>query len=57
MLTCTTKGRASMESIELGRTVAEFVRDPSPTLWNVCGSGDVLCSKVDENRNYALFGG
>ncbi|GER36288.1 transducin/WD40 repeat-like superfamily protein [Striga asiatica] len=57
LLTCTTKGRASMESLEFGRTVADFVRDSSPTVWNVCGSGDILCSKVDGKENYALFGG
>lgn len=46
-----------MESIELGKTQAEFVRDPSPTVWNVCGSGNTLFSKVDGNEDYALFGG
>ncbi|KAJ6748442.1 hypothetical protein OIU79_029534 [Salix purpurea] len=25
--------------------------------WKVCGSGNVLCSKVDGSENYAVFGG
>ncbi|KAL7099275.1 hypothetical protein ACP275_09G073100 [Erythranthe tilingii] len=57
LFTCTTKGHASMESVELGKTAAEFIRDPSPTVWDVCGSGNILCSKIDGNENYALFGG
>ncbi|KAK6148093.1 hypothetical protein DH2020_019005 [Rehmannia glutinosa] len=57
LLTCTTKGHATIESVEFGRAVADFVRDSSPTVWNVCGSGNILCSKVDESENYALFGG
>ncbi|KAL0425280.1 UNVERIFIED_CONTAM: WD repeat-containing protein 74 [Sesamum radiatum] len=57
LLTCTTKGHASMESIELGRSPADAIHDHSPTKWNVCASGNILCSKVDENENYALYGG
>ncbi|KAL6559695.1 hypothetical protein OROGR_004812 [Orobanche gracilis] len=57
LLTCTLKGHARMESIEFSETLADFTRDSSPTTWNVCGSGDILCSKVDETENYALFGG
>ncbi|XP_051152833.1 uncharacterized protein LOC127266591 [Andrographis paniculata] len=57
LLTCTNKGRASVESVKLGQTPAESVRDPSPTVWKVCGSGNILCSKVDDSENYALFGG
>ncbi|KAL6584407.1 hypothetical protein OROMI_003696 [Orobanche minor] len=57
LLTCTRRGHARMESIEFGKTLADFIRDSSPTTWNVCGSGDILCSKVDEEENYALFGG
>lgn len=57
LLASTSKGHAKMESIELGKTQAEFVRDPSPTVWNVCGSGNILFSKVDGNEDYALFGG
>ncbi|KAL0397246.1 UNVERIFIED_CONTAM: WD repeat-containing protein 74 [Sesamum calycinum] len=50
-------GHASMESIELGRSPADAIHDHSPTKWNVCASGNILCSKVDENENYALYGG
>lgn len=46
-----------MESMEFGGTLADFTRDPSPTMWNICGSGNILCSKVDDTENYALFGG
>lgn len=45
-----------MESIEFGETPADFVRNP-PTVWNVSGSGNIFCSKVDASENYALFGG
>ncbi|KAK4410778.1 WD repeat-containing protein 74 [Sesamum angolense] len=48
---------ASMESIELGSSPADAIHDRSPTTWNVCASGNILCSKVDENENYALYGG
>ncbi|KAH6799226.1 Transducin/WD40 repeat-like superfamily protein [Perilla frutescens var. frutescens] len=57
LLATTTKGHARIESVEFSRTSAEFVRDPSPTVWNVCGSGNILCSKINEDENYALFGG
>ncbi|GFP98313.1 WD repeat-containing protein 74 [Phtheirospermum japonicum] len=57
LLTCTKKGHASIESLELGKTQSDFVRNSSPMVWNVCGSGNILCSKVDENEDYALFGG
>lgn len=57
LLASTSKGHARMESMELGKTQAEFVRDPSPTVWNVCGSGNILFSKVNGNEDYALFGG
>ncbi|KAL8488655.1 hypothetical protein ACS0TY_024814 [Phlomoides rotata] len=58
LLTTTTKGQVSMESIEFGgRTLADYIRDPSPTVWSICESGNILCSKVDEKENYALFGG
>ncbi|KAL0368134.1 UNVERIFIED_CONTAM: hypothetical protein Scaly_1032300 [Sesamum calycinum] len=57
LLTCTTKGHASMESIELGRSPTDVIHDRSPTKWNMCASSNILCSKVDENENYALYGG
>ncbi|KAG8388079.1 hypothetical protein BUALT_Bualt02G0087800 [Buddleja alternifolia] len=57
LLTCTSKGHASIASIEFSRSPAESILDPSPTKWNVCGQGNILCSKVDESENYALCGG
>ncbi|XP_022852304.1 WD repeat-containing protein 74 isoform X4 [Olea europaea var. sylvestris] len=56
-LTCTTKGYVRIESFEESKSPADSIRDPSPTSWNVCGSGNILCSNVEENENYALFGG
>lgn len=46
-----------MESVKLGKTPEKSVRDPSPTVWTVCGSGNILCSKVSEDEKHALFGG
>ncbi|KAL8092811.1 hypothetical protein AgCh_034890 [Apium graveolens] len=51
LLSCSKKGRVVLRSVELSSG------DVTPLTWTVCGSGDVLCSKVDENENYALFGG
>ncbi|CAH1428528.1 unnamed protein product [Lactuca virosa] len=31
--------------------------DDDQVTWNVCAAGNVLCCKVDDNENYALFGG
>uniref|UniRef100_A0A2P2KWW3 WD repeat-containing protein 74-like n=1 Tax=Rhizophora mucronata TaxID=61149 RepID=A0A2P2KWW3_RHIMU len=57
LLTCTAKGNASMKSIEINNLAAENDSLGKPLTWKVCGSGDVLCSKVDESENYALYGG
>lgn len=57
LLSCTTKGNASMRSIEFSSSSS---RDASTNLvktWKVCGSGDVMCSKVDGSETHALFGG
>lgn len=35
----------------------DSVCDSTPTTWNVCAAGNILCSKVDAKENYALFGG
>lgn len=56
-LTCTTKGHASIRSIELPRSQTDTNKDYPPTTWETCGSGNVLCSKVDQSENFALFGG
>ncbi|KAL2482680.1 Transducin/WD40 repeat-like superfamily protein [Forsythia ovata] len=57
LLSCTTKGSVRIESFEDSKSPADSIRDPSPTTWNVCGSGNILCSKVEEHENYALYGG
>ncbi|XP_044486699.1 WD repeat-containing protein 74 [Mangifera indica] len=57
LLTCTTKGNASMRSIEIRNLPEESSCDSSFKSWNVCASGTILCSKVDKSENYALFGG
>ncbi|XP_057786004.1 uncharacterized protein LOC131003514 isoform X2 [Salvia miltiorrhiza] len=57
LLASTTKGHVRMESVKFGKTPTESVRDPSPTVWTVCESGNILCSKVSEDENHALFGG
>ncbi|PSS02960.1 WD repeat-containing protein [Actinidia chinensis var. chinensis] len=57
LLTCTTKGNASMRSVEVSKSPQGSISSDSPTTWNVCAAGNILCSKVDGNENYALFGG
>ncbi|XP_058102241.1 uncharacterized protein LOC131246296 [Magnolia sinica] len=56
-LTCTVKGTASLRSIEISDTSADFTYSDSPSTWNVCPAGKILCSSVDGNENYAVFGG
>lgn len=56
-LTCTIKGHASIRSIELPRSQTNTHKDYPPTTWKTCGSGNILCSKVDQSENFALFGG
>ncbi|KAK1356024.1 WD repeat-containing protein 74 [Heracleum sosnowskyi] len=55
LLSCSKKGRVVLRSVELSS--GDVNGNGTPLTWTVCGSGDVLCSKVDENENYALFGG
>ncbi|KAI8543934.1 hypothetical protein RHMOL_Rhmol08G0256100 [Rhododendron molle] len=57
LLTCTTKGHASMRSVEVLKAPHDSISSDSPTTWNVCAAGNILCSKVDGNENYAIFGG
>ncbi|KAJ9707228.1 hypothetical protein PVL29_002289 [Vitis rotundifolia] len=57
LLACTTKGNASMRSVELTSSHADSTSSVSSRTWNVCASGNILCSQVDGNENYALFGG
>ncbi|KAL8215907.1 hypothetical protein R6Q57_022744 [Mikania cordata] len=57
LFTCTTKGLATMRSIIIPKSLGDSTFDDSPTTWNVCAAGNILCCKVDENEKYALFGG
>ncbi|WCJ36229.1 Transducin/WD40 repeat-like superfamily protein [Euphorbia peplus] len=57
LLSCTTKGNASIRSIEFNSSLEDNADSASPETWKVCGSGSIICFKVDESENYALFGG
>ncbi|KAE8056654.1 hypothetical protein FH972_013402 [Carpinus fangiana] len=57
LFTCTTKGNASMRSIEIADSPEGSASVGSSRTWSVCASGNILCSKVDGSENYALFGG
>ncbi|KAI7752499.1 hypothetical protein M8C21_015850 [Ambrosia artemisiifolia] len=57
LLTCTTKGVTTMRSVMIPKSIGDSTCDDTPTTWNVCAAGNVLCCKVDESENYALFGG
>ncbi|KAK7842117.1 hypothetical protein CFP56_014303 [Quercus suber] len=57
LLTCTTKGNTSMRSIEVTDSPAGSASIGSSNTWSVCGSGNILCSKVDGSEKYAIFGG
>lgn len=57
LFTCTTKGNASMRSIEVTDSPAGSATVGSSKTWSVCAAGNILCSKVDGSENYALFGG
>ncbi|KAL5998174.1 hypothetical protein ACLOJK_009112 [Asimina triloba] len=57
LLACTVKGIASLRSIEVSDTSVDFTCSGSPTTWNVCATGKILCSSIDGNEKYAVFGG
>eukprot|EP00258_Populus_trichocarpa_P021921 XP_024437940.1 WD repeat-containing protein 74 isoform X2 [Populus trichocarpa] len=57
LLTCTSKGNASVRSIGVDKLTADSASISVTKTWKVCGSGNVLCSKVDGSENYAVFGG
>lgn len=56
-LTCTSRGQASIQSIELFESQVDNASDLDRTTWSICGSGDIMCLKVDKNENFAMFGG
>ena len=57
MLSCTTKGNASMRTIEFSSSSSEDTSTNLAQTWKICSSGDVMCSKVDGSETHALFGG
>ncbi|KAK7256256.1 hypothetical protein RIF29_29695 [Crotalaria pallida] len=57
LLTCTTKGSASIRSIEVTDSTTESSCNDSSKTWNVCAGGNILCCKVDTSEKFALFGG
>ncbi|KAI3986427.1 hypothetical protein MKX01_037709 [Papaver californicum] len=56
LLTCTEKGNVILRSLEIGGSLADS-NDDSWKTWDVCSSGNIFCSAVDGNENYAVFGG
>ncbi|KAK8488948.1 hypothetical protein V6N13_060932 [Hibiscus sabdariffa] len=54
LLACTTKGNASIKTIDMIDTKAD---SGAPKTWNVCASGNISFSEVDGSESYALFGG
>ncbi|KAK7330063.1 hypothetical protein VNO77_24248 [Canavalia gladiata] len=56
LLTCTTKGNASLRTIVADSSTRSSCIDSSKT-WNVCSGGNILCCKVDGSEKFALFGG
>ena len=57
LLTCTTKGKASMRRVENFGTHEGPIFFAAPETWNVCGSGEICCSKVNFDEGYSVFGG
>ncbi|CAK7336668.1 unnamed protein product [Dovyalis caffra] len=57
LLTCTAKGNASMRACGVDKSITDNASISVTKTWKVCGSGYVLCSKVDGSENYAVFGG
>ncbi|KAM1981639.1 hypothetical protein ACFX15_038107 [Malus domestica] len=57
LLTCTTKGSASIRSFELTKPAADVTSSGYSRTWSVGAGGNILCSKVDGSENYFLFGG
>ncbi|XP_060168076.1 uncharacterized protein LOC132598932 [Lycium barbarum] len=57
LLTCTIKGQASMKCVKMSKSPEDSGVEGTETAWTVSGSGSILCSKVDADENYALFGG
>ena len=46
-----------MRSIQAEKSTSDSASISVTKTWKVCGSGNVLCSKVDGSENYVVFGG
>ncbi|PQQ11800.1 WD repeat-containing protein 74 isoform X2 [Prunus yedoensis var. nudiflora] len=57
LLTCTTKGNASIRSFEVNKPSADVSSTGSSRTWSIGDGGSILCSKVDGSENYFLLGG
>lgn len=57
VLTCTTKGKASLRRVEDFDSHTGSVSCATPETWSVCGSGAICCSKVHADEGYSMFGG
>lgn len=57
VLSCTTKGNTSFISVDINKSSSDSVSAKTLRTWNVCGSGNIFCSKVDASENFAVFGG
>ncbi|VFR00950.1 unnamed protein product [Cuscuta campestris] len=57
LFTCTIKGHASIRSVEIPESLGDSTSEAPLTTWDAHALGTILCSKVDNSENYALFGG
>lgn len=46
-----------MTYVKMSESLEDSGGESTQTTWNVCGSGSILCCKVDADESYALFGG
>ncbi|KAL0906207.1 hypothetical protein M5K25_024681 [Dendrobium thyrsiflorum] len=57
LLICTEKGKASLRSIPMKEASLDASAVHTYRNWDVSTAGKVICSSVDSEENYALFGG
>ncbi|KAL9243404.1 hypothetical protein vseg_017297 [Gypsophila vaccaria] len=54
LLTCTSKGQATLSTVELSTGSAS---SDSKETWSVCSSGEILCCKVHDDEAFSVYGG
>ncbi|KAK9668878.1 hypothetical protein RND81_13G093600 [Saponaria officinalis] len=54
MLTCTTKGKATLSTVELH---TGSMSCDSKEAWSVCSSGEIFCCKVHDDEGFSVYGG